>query len=651
MPNSLALLAAAVCIKPSDQHEIDRRWIMSSANEKTGNRKGPASARVDEAIEQLNAIPENEELARRAAQAEGAIAFVHFDPSAVKSHIVQALVHSDDLTKVHRGMYVHIVSAKDNRRYSGRIVEGPFYNPDALKRDSTPVQFIILNQGQGKVLAVPEYHGWVQIEILGEERNSSLSGAVRRPHPASPVLPYDSTMMSAMLNLDGNIRLGLLDNYEEIFVQVDGDNKGVVPRNWLTVGTIGSGKTNTCQVFIEETLAAGYAQVVVDPEGEYIFMDQPSSAPYIDEDLEQFGRAPRGVSAITVYRPPLSESKRKDAIEFSVPFDSLSPEIVMEITEMNTAQQTRFTFLYEQAIQIARKKKGSVAAIESEDIDLSMGYPGITLSWLLKMLDQEFQYYNWKREHKKSAKSKRKASDVDETGAETDRDAAETEIQIYCHKYQLEPLVQDQTDISSYGALRKKLRELQMMNIFDRKDAHPLNVEKLSEPGHLSVIDMSDSREQQVVNIVIADLLARMYHYKMSLTEEENTKRRVFLTIEEAHGFVSREKQDKMEQTLDQLRRIARRGRKRWLALHFVTQSPQHLPSELFELANNKIIHQTTGAENLRVLKAAAGTVNEAIWEDVPSLGKGRAIIVSSQYPHPIIVQIRPASSKREYIR
>ena len=145
---------------------------MSGASEKTGNGDGPTSARVDEAIEQLSAIPENEELQRQAAQAEGAIAFVHFDPGAVKSHIVQALVHSDDLSNVHRGMYVRIISIKDERRYSGRVVEGPFYNPDALKRDSTPVQFIILNQGQGKVLALPEYHGWVQIEILGEERPS-----------------------------------------------------------------------------------------------------------------------------------------------------------------------------------------------------------------------------------------------------------------------------------------------------------------------------------------------------------------------------------------------------------------------------------------------------------------------------------------------
>ncbi|MFL6276004.1 MAG: ATP-binding protein [Blastocatellia bacterium] len=623
---------------------------MPSASEKTGNGKRPHAARVDEAIEQLNALPENQDLARRAAEAEGAIAFIHFDPSAVKSQIVQALVHSNDLMNVHRGMYVHIVSTKDKRRYSGRIVEGPFYNPDALKRDSTPVQFIILNQGQGKVLAVPEYHGWVQIEILGEERNGSLSGATRRPHPASPVLSYDETMMTAMLNLGGNIRMGRLDNYDSVFVQIDGDNKGVVPRNWLTVGTIGSGKTNTCQVFIEETLAAGYAQIVVDPEGEYIFMDQPSGAANIGEDLKPFERAPRGVASITVYRPPLAESRRDSAIEFSVPFDSLSPEIVMEITEMNTAQQTRFTFLYEQAIQIARKQKGNSAAIESEDIDLSMGYPGITLAWLLKMLEQEFQYYNWKKRDKKAAKPKRKASDNDEANVETDGDAAETGLKIYCHKYQLEPLIQDAPDVASFGALRKKLRELQMMRIFDRKDAPPLNVLKLSEPGHLSVIDMSDSREQQVVNIVIADLLARMYHYKMGLSEEANTERRVFLTIEEAHGFVSREKQDRMEQTLDQLRRIARRGRKRWLALHFVTQSPQHLPSELFELANNKIIHQTTGAENLRVLKAAAGTVNEAIWEDVPSLGKGRAIMVSSQYPHPLIVQIRPASSKRNYM-
>jgi uncharacterized protein len=621
-----------------------------------GNSKtGPTIANVESEIAKLEAIKDNPEILYRSAQSAGAVAFVHFDPSSAKSNMVEGLVHHADLPKVHRGLYVHIICLKDGRHYTGRVVEGPFYDPDALKRDSTPVQFIILNQGEGKALALPEYHARIQIEILGEERNGILYGATRRPHPASPVLPYDSVRMDSMLHMRGNILLGLLDNYENVFVRVDENDKGVVPRNWMTVGTVGSGKSNTNQVFIEETITANYAQVVIDPEGEYIFMDQPSETPGIEDDLKIYGRKPKGVESITVYRPPLSKSKRPDAVEFSVPFDSLSPEIIIELAEMNAAQQIRFTFLYEQAVQCLKKNTPLQGKQEEiyDDLDISLGYPGITLAQLIDMLSEEFEYYQWKLTHKLSKpdgkKIKGKKDQQENIQPNEDKDDSIPQMKIYCHRYGLKPLIQDQQDLVSYGALSKELRKLKSARIFDRADAKPLNIRKLCKPGHLSVIDMSDAHSQQVTNIVIADILARVYHHKLSLSEEENTKQKVFITIEEAHGFVSREKKDKMEQTLDQLRRIARRGRKRWLALHLVTQSPQHLPAELFELANNKIIHQTTGSENLRVLKAAAGTVNEAIWVDVPSLGRGRAIVVSGQYPHPVIARIRPASSRRNY--
>jgi len=609
---------------------------------KDNDRLGPTPADVDRALAELAAEEPDPAVVQRAQMTEGAVSFVHFDPSSAKGNIVEALVHHEDIPKVHRGLYVKILSNKDGRKYMGRVADGPFYSPNALKRDSTPVQFIILNQGQAKSLTVPEYHATVLIEILSEEREGVSIGATRRPHPASPVFPFDSNMMSTMLNLNGDLRLGTLDNYEDVFAEIDSSNKNLA-RNWLTAGTVGSGKSNTDQVVVEETLAAGFAQIVVDPEGEYIFMDQPSDAPFIADELAKYGRKPSGVKSITVYRPPLSESKRSDAKEFSVPFDSLSQEIIAEITDMNSAQQARFMFLYEQAIQIQRKLQAKTS-LKEEDLDLSRGYPGVTLAGLIGMLDEEFQLADWKREHPDKPKSKKPKN-----GQEEDQNVEDIPPQIYCHKYHLRPLIQDYQDITSYGALRKKLRELRMMRIFDRADAPPLDMEKLSRPGHLSVIDMSDSREQQIVNVVIADLLSRMFSYKMHLTETENQERKVFITLEEAHGFVSRERQERMSQTLDQLRRIARRGRKRWLVLHFVTQSPQHLPSELFELANNKIIHQTNGSENLRVLKAAAGTVNEGIWNDVPSLGRGRAVLIAGQYPHPVVVQIRPAASKRNY--
>lgn len=619
----------------------------------------PDEADVSESINELQAQADDPELMKAIQAGEGAIAFVHFDPGSAKSNVVEALVHHDDIPKVHRGLYVHILSS-DGRCYSGRVIEGPFYNPDALKRDSTPVQFIITNQGRGKALAVPEYHAWIQIEVLGEDKDGQELGAVRRPRPASPIIPYDDALMAELMHLRGNMILGLLDNYPDVLVRIDEEDKGVIPRNWLTVGTVGSGKSNTTQVFVEESLMANYAHIIVDPEGEYIYMDQETDQ---EVDLEPYERAKMGVQKLQVYRPPKADSQREGAREFSVPFYSLHPDVIVELAEMSTAQQTRFTFLYEQATQVLRKQKHSEYVQTADDnLDLSRGYPGMTLVLLRRLLDEEFQYWNHKkqrnekpstvkkltpeeeREKKRSALAARKNGEAEAEEASTDE-----ELKIYCHEYALPPLLQDATDVSSYGALRKKLRELSMMGIFDREDAAPLNIKAMCQPGQLSVIDMSDAHSQQVVNIVIADLLARTYEYKMGLTEDQNVKRKVIITIEEAHGFISRERQDKMEQTLDQLRRIARRGRKRWLALHFVTQSPQHLPSELFELANNKIIHQTTGSENLRVLKAAAGSVNEAIWDDVPSLGRGRAVIVSSQYPHPIIARVRPAASKRNY--
>ena len=623
----------------------------------------PPQAQVDQYIAQYEAMGTDPLVEQRAQALAKAIAFVHFDAAAPKNDIIEALVHQGDLIKIDRGLYVFILSDEDKRRYSGRIVEGPFFDPDVLKRDSTPVQFIILNQGQGKQLSLPEYHGRIHIELLGEEVQRTLYPTTRRPRPASPIYPYESEMMSDMLNLGGNLCVGHLDTYEGVLVHLDGDKKDYLPRNILTVGTVGSGKSNTDQVLIEETVSADYAQVVIDPEGEYTLMDQPVETDGIQQKLELYKREPRGVARFTVYHPPHCISKRQDAKEFSVPFDSLSPELIAEITDMNDSQAMRFTFLYEQAINIKLKEENKQRQKlgEETEANLSRGYPGMTLDFLLNILDQEFMHHEYKREEEIRAKNKKKRAtktaggkldtgndtgDADDTAEEV---LPDSEVTFYCRVHRLKPLIESQPDVSSYGALRKKLRELRLTRLFDQRDAPKLNMEQLSQPGQLTVIDMSDCDDREVKNIIIADLLARMYRYKIELDEETNKRRKVILTIEEAHSFVSRDNKEKMAQTFSQLQRVARRGRKRWLILHFVTQSPQHLPSELFELANNKIIHQTTGTENLRVLKLAAGTINESIWSQVPSLGIGRAVIVSSQYPHPIVVRIRPAASQRNY--
>src|SRR6266853_100908 len=67
-------------------------------------------------------------------------------------------------------------------------------------------------------------------------------------------------------------------------------------------------------------------------------------------------------------------------------------------------------------------------------------------------------------------------------------------------------------------------------------------------------------------------------------------KPKTVIIIEEAHEFVSGRRLQQMPSLSEQIHRIARRGRKRWLGLMFATQFPQHLPDELFTLCNNRIL-------------------------------------------------------------
>jgi DNA helicase HerA-like ATPase len=192
--------------------------------------------------------------------------------------------------------------------------------------------------------------------------------------------------------------------------------------------------------------------------------------------------------------------------------------------------------------------------------------------------------------------------------------------------------------------VKRLLNRLRRFGIFDSTD-DLLDVGDFIKAGKVSVLDLSNSYTVQVNNIVIAYLLRKIFDSKISNPDLPPT----IIFIEEAHTFVSKENASKMEALLDRLREVTRRGRKRWLGLCFISQQPSHLPEEIFELCNTKIIHQTTGNRNLNALKISGGNVNEAIWDDVPTLGQGRSIIISPQFQHPIMTNMRICKTNREH--
>jgi DNA helicase HerA-like ATPase len=199
-------------------------------------------------------------------------------------------------------------------------------------------------------------------------------------------------------------------------------------------------------------------------------------------------------------------------------------------------------------------------------------------------------------------------------------------------------------DRASWRKVQQLIANLQRYRIFD-STKYTLRVADILKPGLLSVFDLSDSTNVRINNIIIAEILRLIFTEKVKNVDAPPT----LILIEEAHTFVSRENVKSMEATMDMLREISRRGRKRWLGLGFISQQPAHLPNEIYELCNTKIVHQTTGSRNLDALKVSAGSVNEAIWNEVPLFGQGRALIVTPQFSHPVLCDVRPCLTQREF--
>ena len=95
-----------------------------------------------------------------------------------------------------------------------------------------------------------------------------------------------------------------------------------------------------------------------------------------------------------------------------------------------------------------------------------------------------------------------------------------------------------------------------------------------------------------------------------------------------------------------QVSRLARRGRKRWLGLAFVTQLPAHLPKQVMGLVNSFILHKINDSSVLATLRKSIGGIDDALWNRLPSLAPGQAVVAMPHLTRPLLVAIDPAAGR-----
>lgn len=479
-------------------------------------------------------------------------------------------------------------SNPNGKTFIGRVVEGPFFIPEEVGRDSAIAQAPILRGDT--VPIIPKYYALDRVEILGEYDGTRLVPARTRPRPKSKVSELDLQTIHDITGSAGDLLIGKLDGYDEVNILIDSTDKKILPRNFGIFGTVGSGKSNTAQALIEEAIKQKYAVVLFDVEGEYINMDKPTNE--LVDLLKAYNLSPSGIKDFEVFYPASGERLRPDAHPFCVKFDTFDIYILFELVHATEAQERSFSILVDEIERekAARKqaKKGPLAKEQRE----SESY---TLSRAIQKI------------------------------------------------YDL--IEEDRINKPSGYALSGKLAYINRFGIFDVEGVEELNANRLVQPGKLTVIDVSSSSDH-VKNIAIVDVLKKVFEKKL----EDPKAAKTLIVIEEAHTFISREAREKMEATVDMLKIIARRGRKRWLCLCFVSQQPAHIPTEIFELCNSRIIHAIKSEPNIYALKSTTGGVVSEVWNIVPTLGQGQALVVTPQFTHPLIVNVRPAQSQRLFI-
>lgn len=202
------------------------------------------------------------------------------------------------------------------------------------------------------------------------------------------------------------------------------------------------------------------------------------------------------------------------------------------------------------------------------------------------------------------------------------------------------------TEFIDYSGVAAKLNWLANAEAFDLVNMNSLDAVRMLTAGQVSVIDVSIANDI-IKNLVIADLLRKTFALKMTREETPPT----LLVVEEAHLFVSGDREHSMQPTLQMLQNVIRRGRKRWLALAFVSQQPGHLPAEIFEPCNTRLVHTLRSTHNLDTLMATTGEVGRDLWLRCPLLGQGQAVLSSPQLSRSLIRSVRPAASRRKFTR
>lgn len=148
------------------------------------------------------------------------------------------------------------------------------------------------------------FGGWnlADASILGLWDGSTCEMVGENPQPGDKVLLLDEDTLKQVLGIpDDGIYLGLWRAHRQK-VKIKVNSLSTLAHNLLICGKIGSGKTYTGGVLIEEYMDAGFPVVVIDPHGELGTLSEPNDDAEEMKTMKMFDVSPKKYN-VRLYAP------------------------------------------------------------------------------------------------------------------------------------------------------------------------------------------------------------------------------------------------------------------------------------------------------------------------------------------------------------
>jgi len=359
-------------------------------------------------------------------------------------------------------------------------------------------------------------------------------------------------------------------------------------RHLAIIAQTGAGKSYLTGLLLEKLVKLGATILVFDPNSDYVLLRRKRN------NLKEFSSIAQQVN---IYRIPQVKGRFTDdiiggVIPYSIRFSELENEQIAEI--LGISEYSNIRDAVETAIEELRKE--GVDFTPKELYEKLQSMAGIDEE---EEKEEILDFDDYEKKYVKKIEKKNK-------------------------KYSEETMI---------GA-RKALKYVKWIKDYPIWGFKDIKIEEILKPAQISVIDLAGI-EKNLQDLVVSKLLNDIW----TKAKSEGLTYPLFIVLEEAHNLVPKEKAEKLR-SAKIINSIAAEGRKFKVFLIVVTQRPYKISSNTLSQCGSQIIMRLTNPTDQNAVKEASEALSENLFNDLPGLNIGEAIILGRLTRIPVMVKI-----------